>query len=207
MALPELNPKRNKVFGVVALSVTMVFLGLMLYAMTRDPNALPSLLVGKPAPLAESVWDDGQHFRSDAVVGHGRWTLINFWNTSCVVCRYEAPELERFYQQVVLQDARAPLFISVNIQDEPEQVQRFKDSLGLSFPVVLDRQGRISLDYGVYGTPETFFIDPNGTVRHRVAGDVDGKTILRFIKVLEENPLLSSEQAIEAFAAVRAGQI
>jgi cytochrome c biogenesis protein CcmG/thiol:disulfide interchange protein DsbE len=202
-----LSQKQNRVFGFVALSAVMLFLGLMLYAMTRDPNALPSLLVGKPAPHAESIWDNGDAFRSDAVFGKGRWVLVNFWNTTCVVCRYEAPELERFYREVVQTQATAPLLLSVNIQDNPEQVAAYKKALGLSYPVVLDRVGKMSLDFGVYGTPETFFIDPEGVVRHRVAGDIDGATALRFIGYLSENTTLSAQEALRAFARVRAGEL
>lgn len=203
----QLTQKQNRLFGFVALSLTLVFLGLMLYAMTRDPNALPSLLVGKPAPQSESTWDNGDPFRSDAVIAKGRWVLINFWNTTCVVCRYEAPELERFYQGVVLQGGDAPLFISVNIQDAPEQVAAYKRSLGLSYPVVLDREGKMSLDYGVYGTPETFFVAPDGVVRHRVAGEIDGPSAMRFISYLGQHGSLSAEEALRAFARMRVGDM
>jgi len=179
----------------------------MLYAMTRDPNALPSLLVGKTAPVSEAKWDNGSVFRSEEVIGKGRWVLLNFWNTTCVVCRYEAPELERFYTDVVLVRSDAPLFVSVNIQDTPDLVESYKRSLRLTYPVVLDSVGKISLDYGVYGTPETFFIDPEGKVRHRVAGEIDPNTAMRFIDFLGKNPNLSSEEAMRAFADVRAGAI
>ncbi len=200
-----LKKRQNRVFGFVAILATSVFLGLMLYAMTRDPNLVPSQLVGKAAPAAEAKWDNGDHFRSTAVVGRGRWVIMNFWNTSCVVCRYEAPELDRFYRETVLRDSAAPLFVSVNIQDSDQMIENYKRSLNLSFPVVADSSGKMSLDFGVYGTPETFFIDPEGVVRHRVAGEVDGPTILEFIRFLEANPRLTAEQAIEAFARVRAG--
>lgn len=201
-----MNQKQNRLFGFAAISLIGVFLGLMLYAMTRDPNLLPSQLVGKPAPSAQANWDNGDAFRLKGIVGQGRWIVLNFWNTSCIVCRYEAPELDLFYREVVLKDGKAPLFISVNIQDSLDMIANYKRSLNLSYPVVADLTGKISLDFGVYGTPETFFIDPAGVVRHRVAGDVDGPTILRFIDFLEANPDLSAEQAIEAFAQVRAGR-
>jgi cytochrome c biogenesis protein CcmG/thiol:disulfide interchange protein DsbE len=194
-------------FGFAALSVTFLFLGLMLYAMTRDPNALPSLLVGKSAPVSQASWDNRDSFRSDAVIGRGRWVLMNFWNTTCIVCRYEAPELERFYNQVVLTSSESPLFISVNIQDPPKLVESYKRSLALTYPVVLDLDGKMSLDYGVYGTPETFFIDPEGVVRHRVAGEIDGQTALRFIDYLARHKTLTSEEALSAFAKLRAGKI
>jgi cytochrome c biogenesis protein CcmG/thiol:disulfide interchange protein DsbE len=180
-----------------------VFLSLMLYAMSRDPNALPSQLVGKPVPAFDAQTAQGDRLNLANSVGKGRWVVINFWNTTCIVCREEAPELERFYRGVSLAGETTPLFFSVNIQDSNELILDYARNYGLSFPVVADRAGKISLDFGVTGTPETFFVDPQGTVRHRVAGSVDGDSILRFIEWLEQNPGVNSQEALQGFARVR----
>jgi cytochrome c biogenesis protein CcmG/thiol:disulfide interchange protein DsbE len=93
----------------------------------------------------------------------------------------------------------------VNTQDKIPDILNYQKEFKLSFPVVADLDGKISLDFGVYGTPETFFIDPSGQVRHRVAGEVDRNTILAFIDWLDQNPGISPIQAIEGFGQVRAG--
>ena len=141
----------------------------MTYALQHDPNALPSQLVNRAAPLFSASVAQGGQFNLQDHVGKGRWLVLNFWTTTCVVCREEAPELQRFYQDVSSQGGSAPQFISINTQESTPEILGYQRDLRLSFPVVSDKSGKISLDYGVYGTPETFFIDPQGRVRHRVA--------------------------------------
>lgn len=199
-----MSKKKKSVLPLfLSASAVGVFLLLMVYAMSRDPNVLPSQLVGKPVPTFSAPTAQGGSFDLSEAAGKGRWVVINFWNTTCIVCRVEAPELERFYRFVSLADATKPLFVSVNIQDTNENILDYARNYGLSYPVVADRAGKISLDFGVTGTPETFFIDPQGTVRHRVAGEVDGDTILRFIDWLERNPGVSSQDALAGFTEVR----
>ncbi|MCA2961958.1 MAG: TlpA family protein disulfide reductase [Silvanigrellales bacterium] len=195
--------KKSKLPLLLSGAAISVFLFLMVYAMSRDPNALPSQLVGKPFPAFAASTAQGGSFDLTEAAGKGRWVVINFWSTTCIVCREEAPELERFYRDMTLTDVSKPLFVSVNIQDTNESILGYARDYALSFPIVADRAGKISLDFGVTGTPETFFIDPQGTVRHRVAGAVDGDTILRFIDWLEKNPGVSSQDALAGFTEVR----
>ena len=186
-----------------------LFLTLMIYAMTHDPNALPSQLVGKEYPNFTASLNPVGEINLSEVAGKKRWTVINFWNTTCIVCREEAPELERVYQTSLNNSSttpdgiKFPTFISVNIQDTNDAITEYKRNFNLSYPVASDKIGKISLDYGVTGTPETFFIDPSGIVRHRVAGSVDMVGLTRFIDWLEKNPNTTSAQATEGFLKVR----
>lgn len=195
--------KKNRTGLVVSSVGVAAFLGLMAYALNRDPNALPSQLVNKPVPAFVSNVAQGGQFDMQDHVGKGRWVVMNFWSTTCIVCREEAPELERFYTQVSSQGG--PLFVSVNIQESNAEIMEYMKNYRLSFPVVSDKSGKISLDFGVTGTPETFFVDPQGKVRHRVAGGVDGDSILRFIDWLEKNGEVSAEQAMRGFTQLRSG--
>lgn len=197
------NKSRSGLYS--ALIALLIFTGLMVYALNRDSNYVPSQLVGKAVPVFTGATAQGASFDLAAVAGNGKWTVINFWSTTCVVCRVEAPELERFWREDVANPAARIQFVSVNIRDEIKDILEYQTNFSLSFPVVADMSGKISLDYGVYGTPETFFVDPAGTVRHRVAGDVDRNTILGFVHWLEKNPSMSPEQTIEGFGRVRAG--
>jgi len=194
--------KRNLVLSITAL---LLFTGLMVYALSRDANYVPSQLVGHPAPTMKAPTAQGFEFEFQSLLAQQRWVIVNFWSTTCVVCRYEAPELERFWRENVQNSTKGPLFVSVNTQDRIPDILNYQKQFSLSFPVVADLDGKISLDYGVYGTPETFFIDPKGLVRHRVAGDVDRNTILAFISWLDQNPDITPVQAIEGFGQVRAG--
>lgn len=196
------SAKRNLVLSITAL---LMFTGLMVYALSRDANYVPSQLVGHPAPTMKAPTAQGFEFEFQSLLAQRRWVIVNFWSTTCVVCRYEAPELERFWRENVQNSTTGPLFVSVNTQDRIPDILNYQKQFSLSFPVVADLDGKISLDYGVYGTPETFFIDPKGLVRHRVAGDVDRNTILAFIDWLDKNPGITPVQAIEGFGQVRAG--
>jgi cytochrome c biogenesis protein CcmG/thiol:disulfide interchange protein DsbE len=197
------KPSRTGLY--VALIGLFIFTGLMVYALNRDNNYVPSQLVGKPAPVFNAATAQGTALDLSTLVGRGKWTIINFWSTTCVVCRVEAPELERFWREDVSNPAGQIQFVSVNIRDEIKDILDYQTNFSLSFPVVADVSGKISLDYGVYGTPETFFVDPNGLVRHRVAGEVDRNTILGFVDWLKNNPSITPEQAIDGFGRVRAG--
>lgn len=196
----------NKKSGLyLALAALLVFTGLMVYALNRDANYVPSQLVGQNAPGFVENTAQGSSFNLGNVVGKGKWVVINFWSTTCTVCRVEAPELERFWREDASKADASVLFVSVNIQDEIKDILNYQKDFSLTYPVVADRAGKISLDYGVYGTPETFFVSPEGVVRHRVAGEVDRNTILAFVGWLESNPGITPQQAIDGFGRVRAG--
>ena len=196
--------EKNKTGLYLAIAGLLIFTGLMVYALRRDANYVPSQLVGQVVPTFAGSTAQGSNFELSKVVAQGRWVVINFWSTTCVLCRKEAPELERFWREVASKPGQQPYFVSVNIQDEVSDILNYQKEFSLSFPVVADRSGKISLDFGVYGTPETFFVDPKGIVRHRVAGDVDRDTILAFVDWLDKNPSITPQQAIEGFGQVRA---
>ncbi len=97
----------------------------------------------------------------------GRPMVINFWASWCAPCLAEAPELqaasEKFGSDV--------LFVGVNTQDgNQENMQTFLDRFNLTFPNGRDEQSRVSVDYGIFGLPETFFINADGTLNYKHAG-------------------------------------
>ena len=175
----------------------------MIYALKQDPNFTPSQLVGDKAPVITASVAQGGSFNSDNTFNKGKWVILNFWSSYCVVCRSEAPEIENFYQTVSLTDPKNPSLVSINIQDDKETIAQWQNNYNLTFPVVQDLKGLISIQYGVTGTPETFFIDPNSVVRYRIAGSVSKKMILKFINWLEKNPTASQDDATKALMNMR----
>lgn len=198
------NAVRRKI-AIVAFGALTAFAALMVYSLKIDTQFVPSQLINKPAPTFVASLAQGGEFNLETIAGKGRWVVINFWSTTCVVCRYEAPELEGFYQDIVSKQGNAPYFVSVNIQEGVPEILGYARDYQLSFPIVSDKNGKISLDYGVTGTPETFFIDPKGVVRHRVAGEVDRESMFRFIDWLEKNPALSPEDALKGYLELKNG--
>ncbi len=192
--------KKNLVISGIVLAF---FLSLMIYALKQDPNFNPSQLVGEKAPPISASISQGGSFDSSNTFSKGRWVIVNFWSSFCYVCRGEAPEIENFYQTVTLKSTENPNFISVNIQDDKETIAQWQRDYNQTFPVIQDLKGLISIRYGVTGTPETFFINPNSIVRYRVAGALNKKIILKFISWLDKNPNASQNEATKALMNMR----
>lgn len=171
----------------------------MLFGLKQNSSFTPSTLVGKTVPEFElNLYPIGK-LDSNSFKNQERWTIINFWASSCYVCKSEAPELQAFYENVTLANKTSPQLISINIQENIERVHEWQQMFHQTFPVLLDRDGHVSILFGVTGTPETFFVDPHGIVRYRIAGAVSTNFILNFIKWFEKNPNASEEEAHKQF--------
>lgn len=110
----------------------------------------------------------------------GKPVVVNFWASWCPPCRQEAPLLERMAKEY---RERGVVFVGVNVWDNDEDARRFLQEFGVSFPTGPDPRGQISIDYGVTGLPETFFIDRQGQVTHKWLGPVPED---RFRGLIEE---------------------
>lgn len=144
--------------------------------MREDPDSLPSAMIGRDAPAVEMVpLGDKQGF-DDASLRDGRVKLVNFWASWCAPCRVEHPNLEALAAEGI------PVY-GVNYKDRPGDALGFLAELGDPYTAIgADATGRMALDWGVYGVPETYVIDGNGKVLARVAGPVVQRTIDRTIR-------------------------
>ena len=132
----------------------------------RQASDLPSALIDKPAPDFDlpPIAGSGKGF-SRADLGGGV-SLVNVWASWCAPCRQEQPVLMRLARQGVT-------IWGINYKDRPEDAQRFLDELGDPFKAIgADRTGRTSIDWGVYGYPETFVLDAGGRIRYRHVGPI-----------------------------------
>lgn len=141
------------------------------FGLTRDPRALRSQIVGRQAPPFALTSVDGRRVRLDG--GRPRKPmLINFWASWCTECRKEHPALMRAHDE--WKDKVD--FVGVIYRDSPDNVRRFLVELGetpaTTYPNLLDRGSRVAIDYGVYGVPETFFVDAGGRVTFKQVGRV-----------------------------------
>jgi cytochrome c biogenesis protein CcmG/thiol:disulfide interchange protein DsbE len=159
-------------------------LALLAYGFRTDPRDIPSPLVGKPAaPFALTTFD-GKPVSLDAL--RGKVVVVNFWASWCIpACYDEAPSLERAWR--AYRD-RGVALVGINIQDKEEPARRFLDRFGHTFPNAPDPAGRVSVDYGVYGVPETFFIDRQGRVRFKHVGAVTDEILTEQIDRLLAAP-------------------
>ncbi len=140
-------------------------LWLLAYGFTRDARYIPSPLMGTPAPSFNLTLFDGK------VIGlenfRGKVVLLNFWASWCIPCRAEAGTLESAWQKY---QNRGVVFIGVNIQDKEEDARAFIKEFGITYLNGPDASGKIAIDYGVWGIPETFFIDPQSRITYKHAG-------------------------------------
>lgn len=149
--------------------VLVVFLGV---GLTLNPREVPSPLIGKPAPhfqLPQLHQAQSQFSQKDLL---GKVWVLNVWASWCASCRDEHPVLLDFAKSGV-----APLY-GLNYKDKRDGgiawLQRFGDPYVLS---AHDLQGRIGLDYGVYGVPETYVIDKQGVIRYKHIGPVTAQVL------------------------------
>ncbi len=141
-------------------------LALLAFGFRTDPRAVPSPLVGRPAPGFTLTSFDGEPVRLEAL--RGRVVVLNFWASWCYpACYEEAPALEAAWRT---HRERGLVVVGVDIQDTEAAGRRFIAELGLTFPNAPDPKGTVSIDYGVYGVPETFVIDRRGIIRQKHVG-------------------------------------
>lgn len=165
------TPPRRPSFVVIA-AAALLFLAvaaLLAYALKRagdpDHDALPSALIGKPAPAFELPLLHDAATRVRASELRGAPYVLNVWGSWCPACRVEHPVLSRFAL------SKRVRVIGYNWKDDPEDALRWLDQLGNPFLLVLaDRDGRSALDWGIAAAPETFLVDGNGIVRWKHSG-------------------------------------
>jgi cytochrome c biogenesis protein CcmG/thiol:disulfide interchange protein DsbE len=151
----------------LALPVVLVPLGWLLFTgLGTDPRVLPSPLVGKPMPAIAGTTLDGRTFSSAALLG--KPAIVNFWASYCIPsCVDEHP----FLLDLEARHGSEVGMVGVLVNDTPDGARGFLDRYGqVSWPTLLNADSGISIDYGVTGPPETFFVDARGIVVARHVG-------------------------------------
>ena len=126
-------------------------------------SALPQK--GYLAPALEGVTLSGSPISLDDV--QGKVLLINFWATWCPPCRLEMPAMQAIYTRYKDQGFE---ILAVNLQEQDAQMSAFVDEMGLTFPILVDRDGSLSSVYRVTSLPTTFVVDREGVIRDRIVG-------------------------------------
>ena len=161
--------------------------GLLIVLVRADPDAgstAQTTLLDQPAPAVTGTLEDGSTFELSR--RRGSWVVLNFFTSTCVPCQREHPELVAFDQeQAGLGSLGAELHTIVQ-HDDREAVERFFAENGGDWPVVFDDEFRFRNAFGVAQVPETWIIDPTGTVRGRVIGEVTAEFLSTTIQRLRE---------------------
>ena len=176
--------KRRNVLIVLPLIVFMALAALFLYRLgSGDPSVLPSALIGQAAPVTDlpplpGIDRDGKPIPglSNATF-KGSVTLVNVWASWCVPCRDEVPFLDQLSR-----DKRIQL-VGINYKDSPDDARRFLNRFGNPFVANgRDASGRTSIDWGVYGVPETFLVGRDGHIAYKLVGPVTADNLVRVLE-------------------------
>jgi cytochrome c biogenesis protein CcmG, thiol:disulfide interchange protein DsbE len=160
--------KRYVLIPLVLFLVLAVFLAI---GLNRDPHEVPSPLVGKPAPMFElRQLDQPATFGPKDMAG--KVWLLNVWASWCVSCRVEHPVLVDFAKKKI-----APL-VGLDYKDKDPEAKAWLAQHGNPYDLsVVDADGRVGIDYGVYGVPETYVIDKAGVIRFKQIGPVSPEVL------------------------------
>jgi cytochrome c biogenesis protein CcmG/thiol:disulfide interchange protein DsbE len=155
-----------------------------------DPSKIPSALIGRPAPQTalpalEGLVNNGTQVPGlDPAVFKGKVSVVNVWASWCVPCHDEAPLLTKLGQDKRLQ------LVGINYKDAADNARRFLGRYGNPFGIVgVDGNGRASIEWGVYGVPETFVVGREGTIVYKMVGPVTSDNVDTVLKVEIEKAL------------------
>ena len=157
---------------LIPLGVFILLVALLAVGLTLNPREVPSPLIDRPAPAFSLPQLHKPELTFSQKDMQGQVWLLNVWASWCAACRDEHPVL------VELAKSRVVPVVGLNYKDRPDDgkawLKQFGDPYVLS---VADGEGRVGIDFGVYGVPETFLIDKQGVIRYKQIGPVTGRVL------------------------------
>ena len=180
--------------------IIFVVLSVFLYiGLSLNPREVPSPFINKPAPdfQLQNLHAMNELFSNNDMKGQV-W-LLNVWASWCVACRQEHPILVEMARR-----GEVPLY-GLNYKDAPTQAKRWLEEHGNPYKLsAVDYEGKVGIDYGVYGVPETFIIDKEGIIRHKVIGPISVPELQNCVMPVV-NELKKRDQMDAAALALLAG--
>jgi cytochrome c biogenesis protein CcmG/thiol:disulfide interchange protein DsbE len=184
-AVTNEKPPRRRILVLLPLAVFLALAALFFFRLgSGDPSRIPSALIGRPAPDTNLVAVPGLLTRDGkpmpgitAADFKGAVTLVNVWASWCVPCHDEAPLLD-----ALSADKRIRI-VGINYKDQPDNARRFLGRYGNPFVAAgADPNGRASMEWGVYGVPETFIVGRDGNIAYKLVGPITEQNLARVIK-------------------------
>jgi cytochrome c biogenesis protein CcmG, thiol:disulfide interchange protein DsbE len=181
----EPRPARRRLLVLLPLLFFLALAALFLFRLgSGDPSRIPSALIGRPAPDTNLAAVPGLNARDGkpmpgiaAADFKGAVTLVNVWASWCVPCHDEAPLLE-----ALSADKRIRI-VGINYKDQADNARRFLGRYGNPFVAAgADPNGRASMEWGVYGVPETFIVGRDGNIAYKLVGPITEANLARVIK-------------------------
>ena len=182
--ISEEKPRR-RLFVLLPLIIFLALAALFFFRLgSGDPSRIPSALIGRPAPETNMapvpglMTHDGKQMPGiDAAEYKGAVTLVNVWASWCVPCHDEAPLLS-----ALAEDKRIRL-VGINYKDQPDNARRFLGRYGNPFAAAgADQNGRASMEWGVYGVPETFIVGRDGKIAYKLVGPITEANLVSVVR-------------------------
>ena len=175
----------RRLFVLLPLAIFLALAALFFFRLgSGDPSRIPSALIGRPAPDTNLAAVPGLNARDGKPMPglstadfKGNVTLVNIWASWCVPCHDEAPLLD-----ALSADKRIRI-VGINYKDQPDNARRFLGRYGNPFVAAgADGNGRASMEWGVYGVPETFIVGRDGAIAYKLVGPITEGNLERVIK-------------------------
>lgn len=167
----------NRKVLVAGLAVVVPLIALLLLNLGRNPHLIDSPLIGRPAPPFALVPVEGGEAVRLADL-RGKPVVLNFWATWCVPCYQEHPVLASAARSL----GEEVHFLGVVYQDEESNVREYLRRQGSAYPNLMDPDSKAAIAYGIFGVPETYFIDPGGRIVTKYMGPLDGPTLMARVR-------------------------
>jgi cytochrome c biogenesis protein CcmG/thiol:disulfide interchange protein DsbE len=158
----------RRLIFIAPAAVFVVLVVLLGWGLTNDPSVIPTALLDRPVPAFDlPPLDEETKGLATADLKAGEISVINVWASWCLPCRAEHPLLE----QIAEMDGVS--LYGIAYKDKPEAARTFLDELGDPFQRIgADIEGRVGIELGVYGVPETYFVGPDGAIRYKHVGPI-----------------------------------
>lgn len=163
---------------LLGLAVAAGVLAVLAAGLLQDPRQIESPLLGHPAPEFRLARLEGGELALSELAGQP--VVINFWATWCQPCIVEHPIL----QEASVRYAGRVHFVGIVHQDTPQAIGAFLDRYGAWGATLFDPDSTVAIRYGIYGAPETYFLDARGTVRDKVVGALGRQGLMQRVEAL-----------------------
>ncbi|HEY0569867.1 MAG TPA: DsbE family thiol:disulfide interchange protein [Xanthobacteraceae bacterium] len=193
MSIAEATPprRRRSLLVLLPLAIFLALAALFFFRLgSGDPATIPSALIGRPVPATDLPPISGLVRDGAPVPGitaadfNGTVTLVNVWASWCAPCRDEAPILMQ-----LAEDKRIRI-VGINYKDQPDNARRFIGHYGNPFAAAgADANGRASIEWGVYGVPETFVVGRDGRIAHKLVGPITPENLAAVLRPALEKAL------------------
>ncbi len=181
----------------IVMGIIIPIVWLLAYGFSRDPRYIQSPLIARQAPSFTLPLFGGGTIRLEDL--RGKVVFLNFWASWCPPCRAEAKTLEAAWQQYKDQEV---VFLGIDIQDTDQDARAFLKEFGITYLNAWDVGGKVAIEYGVWGIPETYFIDRKGLITYKQVGALGMPTIMAKLDEALEG-IVSAEEGRGEYRSVR----